>query len=75
MKTTTASTMLAFAVCGAAFAQNAATEQNAISASAAKDDIEFVLAGGYAHFFEADFDTGGGAVSVDRGFGSVSMRG
>ena len=75
MKNFPASTVLALAVCGAAFAQTAATEQNAISANAAKDDIEFVLAGGYAHFFETDFDTGGGAVSVDRGFMAVSMRG
>ena len=42
-------------------------------AAAAKSDIDFVLAGGYAHFFASDFDSGGGDVSVDRGFGSLTM--
>jgi hypothetical protein len=44
------------------------------AAEAAKSDVQFVLAGGYAHFFATDFDSGGGDVSVDRGFGSLSMR-
>lgn len=40
---------------------------------AARDDVRFVLAGGYAHFFDTDFDTGGGGIAVDRGFASVTM--
>jgi hypothetical protein len=42
---------------------------------AAKSDLSYVLAGGYAHFFATDFDAGGGDVAVDRAFGSYSMRG
>ena len=38
------------------------------AADAAKSDIDFVFAGGYAHFFATDFDSGGGEVAVDRGF-------
>ena len=45
------------------------------SADAAKKDIGYVLAGGYAHFFATDFDNGGGDVAVDRAFGSYSLRG
>ena len=45
------------------------------SMEAAKSDIKYVVAGGFMHFFDADFDTGGGAVAVDRGFGSVSLSG
>jgi hypothetical protein len=40
---------------------------------AAKADIDYVLAGGYSHFFSTDFDNGGGDVAVDRAFGSFSM--
>jgi len=41
--------------------------------AAAKKDFDFVLAGGYAHFFATDFDTGGGDVAVDRVFSSISI--
>lgn len=43
------------------------------SAEAARNDIKYVVAGGYAHFFDTDFDSGGGSVAVDRGFGSISL--
>jgi len=60
-----------------ASAEGTASAPSAASAAVdeAKEDIKFVLAGGYAHFFDTDFDTGGGGVAVNRGFGSVSMRG
>ncbi|MEY4117157.1 MAG: hypothetical protein RLZZ116_485 [Planctomycetota bacterium] len=45
------------------------------AADAAKSDISYVLAGGYAHFFATDFDSGGGDVAVDRGFGSLTISG
>jgi len=50
------------------------TESDATT-DAARDDVRFVLAGGYAHFFQTDFDSGGGSFAVDRGFGSVTMAG
>jgi hypothetical protein len=85
MKTNTASIAasmtvamtVALAMTNAAVAQQSSETDAtaALAATEAKKDIEYVLAGGYAHFFETDFDAGGGAVSVDRGFGSVSMRG
>lgn len=40
---------------------------------AAVGDLRFVVAGGYAHFFEGDLDAAGGAMAVDRGFGSVEV--
>lgn len=79
MKTLAASTMLALAATTVASAQQSADPNaNAGAAHAATEarrDIEYVLAGGYAHFFETDFEAGGGSMSVDRGFGSFSMRG
>lgn len=47
-------------------------EDLAQSTKKAKRDIDFVVGGGYAHFFSTDFDTGGGDVAVDRGFLSAS---
>lgn len=41
--------------------------------AAAKKDFDFVLAGGYAHFFATDFDSGGGDMAVDRVFTSISV--
>ena len=60
-----------------AFAQDAATpvttDAKSLPAETAKSDIKYVLAGGYAHFFNTDFDSGGGTVEVDRGFGSLDI--
>jgi hypothetical protein len=42
------------------------TAQAADPVAAAKKDFDFVLAGGYAHFFATDFDNGGGDMAVDR---------
>jgi hypothetical protein len=50
-----------------------AIDPAASAAEGAKSDLRFVLAGGYAHFFDTDFDTGGGSVAVDRGFGSLNI--
>jgi hypothetical protein len=44
-------------------------------ATEAKKDLQYIVAGGYAHFFDTDFDTGGGGVAVNRGFGSLSVKG
>jgi len=79
MKTIAASTVLALSA--TTFAQTTAAPEAAPtaaaidSANAAKDDLKFMVAGGYAHFFDTDFDSGGGGVAVNRGFGAVSMRG
>ncbi|MFN9078470.1 MAG: hypothetical protein ACK5WX_13705, partial [bacterium] len=79
MKTLAASTVLALSA--TTFAQTTAAPEAAPtgaaidSANAAKDDLKFVVAGGYAHFFDTDFDSGGGGVAVNRGFGAFSMRG
>ena len=69
-------TLIAAAVtCGAhAIDDGGDTAKVATAVSSARSDIDFILAGGYAHFFATDFDTGGGDVSVDRAFGSFSMR-
>ena len=83
MKTTTIAALLALSAGARALAfSSSATaleldNSNSASASAeaAKSDIGYVLAGGYAHFFATDFDAGGGDVAVDRVFGSFSMRG
>ena len=71
MKTTALAAVLALSAGAHALAND---DSAAAGADAAKSDMKFVLAGGYAHFFATDFDTGGGDVSVDRGFGSFSMR-
>lgn len=63
---------LAFAAVAALASAAFAGDDGAEPAKAAKADLDFVLAGGYAHFFATDFDTGGGDVSVDRGFGSAN---
>ncbi len=79
MKTIAASTVLALSA--TSFAQTtAATEAPpngaaVDSATAAKDDLKYMLAGGYAHFFDTDFDTGGGGVAVNRGFGAFTVKG
>jgi hypothetical protein len=81
MKTTTIAALLALSAGARALAfSSSATaleldNSNSASAEAAKSDIGYVLAGGYAHFFATDFDAGGGDVAVDRVFGSYSMRG
>jgi hypothetical protein len=71
MKTTALAAVLALSAGAHALAYDDSADTGT---AAAKSDLKFVLAGGYAHFFATDFDTGGGDVSVDRGFGSFSMR-
>jgi len=67
-------TILAAALACGAHAADDGEAPAATVKSGASTDIGFVLAGGYAHFFATDFDSGGGDVSVDRAFGSFSMR-
>ena len=66
-------------IAAAALASNALafddTADPAKAADAAKSDISYVLSGGYAHFFATDFDSGGGDVAVDRGFGGLTLTG
>ena len=64
----------ASALASSAFALDDSADA-AKAADAAKSDISYVLAGGYAHFFATDFDSGGGDVAVDRGFGSLTISG
>lgn len=75
--TMTAAMSAALLIAGAGLAQQGEEQKApgaAEAAAATKGDLKFVLAGGYAHFFNADFDSGGGSVAVDRGFGSLSVR-
>jgi hypothetical protein len=64
---------LAIACPALAHQESGGAESPNVAVDAAKDDLRFVLAGGYAHFFSTDFDTGGGEVGVDRGFGSLNV--
>ncbi len=48
-------------------------DAKSLPAETAKSDIKYVLAGGYAHFFDTDFDSGGGTVEVDRAFASLDL--
>ncbi len=64
---------LAVALPALARQEEGGVETPNVAVDAAKDDLRFVLAGGYAHFFATDFDTGGGDVAVDRGFGSLNI--
>ena len=64
---------LAIALPALARQEEGGVETPNVAVDAAKDDLRFVLAGGYAHFFSTDFDTGGGDVAVDRGFGSLNI--
>jgi len=66
---------IAIAAAAALASTALASDDAAAPADAAKADINYVLAGGYAHFFATDFDSGGGDVAVDRGFGSLTMTG
>jgi hypothetical protein len=69
------SALAASAIVSSALArqESGGVETPKVAVDAAKDDLRFVLAGGYAHFFSTDFDTGGGDVAVDRGFGSLNV--
>jgi hypothetical protein len=61
-----------------AFAQDGGVESATIpeqATQAAVKDLRTTIAGGYAHFFSADFDSGVGSVAVDRGFGSLEIAG
>ncbi len=64
---------LASIVSAANAQESGGVETPNVAIDATKEDLRFVLAGGYAHFFSADFDTGGGDVAVDRGFGSLNI--
>jgi hypothetical protein len=61
-----------------AFAQDGGVESPTVpeaATQAAVKDLRTTIAGGYAHFFDADFDSGTGSVAVDRGFGSLEIAG
>mgnify|MGYP006970030358 CR=1 FL=1 len=70
MKTTTIAALLALSAGARALALSSSAtaleldNSNSDSAEAAKSDISYVLAGGYAHFFATDFDAGGGDVAA-----------
>ena len=79
MKHLVRTSVLALAFPSALFAQAPAGGTAAASATEAKEDIKFVLAGGYAHFFDTDFDTGGApspesGISASDGLGESTAE-
>lgn len=70
-----ATAALAFAPLATAQESASAEPAADLRREAVADDMKYVLAGGYAHFFSADFDEGGGDAEVDRAFGSLRISG